>query len=190
MTIRGWYGYSILEPESQARRMFLFLTKLPIWLTLGYAILRYNFDQNWVKISGVLKFDLKMMVWTIIAIFLHILAFLLNGVLPNNFDFISNITLYLILFETQNAIVEEFLFRGGIQTFFEKYTGKFLGNLIQAVLFSMIHWCWWVFDGQFSWGSANYIFLLGFFWGFIRNRSNSLWPTIFAHFVHNVILVL
>jgi membrane protease YdiL (CAAX protease family) len=79
------------------------------------------------------------------------------------------------------AIWEEIAFRGLIQTSLDKKFSKWEAIFITSGMFAIIH------ISLFSWP---YLFLLGIVLGLIREYSQSLWPSIFMHFLHNFIVVL
>lgn len=79
------------------------------------------------------------------------------------------------------AILEEIAFRGLIQERLRKHLGSRNAFLLTAAMFAIIH------KAVFS---LPYFFLLGLFLGWLRNRSGSLLPCMFAHFFHNLAILL
>jgi uncharacterized protein len=75
------------------------------------------------------------------------------------------------------AFSEELLFRGVIQTHF----GLFVASIVFALLHVRYLEKWFLFV---------MVVLLSFFLGYIYQRTNSLWVTIFAHFLIDFILAI
>ena len=80
------------------------------------------------------------------------------------------------------AIVEEFLFRGALQTVLIKWTGNIhIAVWITAVLFSAFHIEFFGFLPRL---------LLGVFFGYFVAWSGSIWAGVWAHFINNGTAVL
>ena len=80
------------------------------------------------------------------------------------------------------AIVEEFLFRGALQTIFIKWTGNIHAAVwITAILFSAFHIEFFGFLPRL---------LLGVFFGYFVAWSGSIWTGVWAHFINNGTAVL
>lgn len=78
------------------------------------------------------------------------------------------------------AIWEEIAFRGLIQTGLNKKFRKWETIFITSALFAVIH------ITVFSWP---YLFLLGVMLGFLRMKTQSLWPVMAVHFLHNFVVI-
>lgn len=74
-------------------------------------------------------------------------------------------------------ILEELIYRGLTLVILEKRFSFITANIIQALLFGIMH-------GNLVQGS--YAFVLGMVLGLIVKRYNSLWAAIFCHFVMNL----
>jgi membrane protease YdiL (CAAX protease family) len=75
------------------------------------------------------------------------------------------------------AIAEEFMFRGAMQTIFEKwFKNKHVAVWITAILFSAFHMEFFGFLPRL---------LLGVFFGYFVAWSGSIWTGVWAHFVNN-----
>lgn len=187
-TLRGWYGYAVLEAGT-FRDWFLFLSKYPVWVLLALILLQYNFGKNYLQKSGLTKLNFKVLSWSLVAILAHLIYLFFPGSTGFEiYQFKVDLSAILLGKEILNGFTEELLFRGTFQPFLEKHFGKLNANILQAILFSAIHWCWWLFAGEFTISGAIYIAILGFFWGWIRQKSDSIWATIIAHTIHNLIL--
>ncbi|NGX37509.1 MAG: hypothetical protein K1000chlam2_00665 [Chlamydiae bacterium] len=84
--------------------------------------------------------------------------------------------------------IEEFLFRGVLQTYCKKRLGPHAAIIISALLFSLFH----ISTGQ---GLGNIslvvsLFLLGGFLGFLYERQGSLWAPIGLHMAFNAVSAL
>jgi membrane protease YdiL (CAAX protease family) len=78
------------------------------------------------------------------------------------------------------AILEEIAFRGYIQSYFARDFSPWKAIAISSVLFSVMH---------FSFLSAPYLFLAGALMGWTRYKTGSLYPSIFIHFLHNLVVI-
>lgn len=79
------------------------------------------------------------------------------------------------------AIFEEILFRGVMMTRFEKMFNKDISLAMVSMIFAIIHQ---------NIHSLLWLFCMGLFLGFLRNKSGSIFPGIFAHFFLNGSLIL
>jgi len=82
-------------------------------------------------------------------------------------------------------LIEEFLFRGVLQTYFKKKLGAASAILLSALLFALIH-----FSPSQRFDNVSLIlslFILGCFLGFLYERQGSLWAPISLHVVFNTI---
>jgi membrane protease YdiL (CAAX protease family) len=89
-----------------------------------------------------------------------------------------------------SPISEEILFRGFVLNGFAERLKFWTANLITAVLFTLIHWPFWLwrngFQGRIIQTSAG-IFLLAFLLGYVVKLTNSLWPAVAVHIANNVL---
>ena len=93
-------------------------------------------------------------------------------------DFVIN----LLFIGLVTAIVEEFLFRGALQTIFFKWTSNIHAAVwITAILFSAFHMEFFGFLPRL---------LLGVFFGYFVAWSGSIWTGVWAHFINNGTAVL
>lgn len=80
------------------------------------------------------------------------------------------------------ALCEEFLFRGTLQSFLHKWSGKpHLAIWITAVVFSAIHLQFFGFIPRL---------LLGAYLGYLYYWSRSIWLPVLAHFLHNALSLI
>lgn len=92
-------------------------------------------------------------------------------------DFI--IALFIMAFLP--ALCEEALFRGGLQNFLTRSTGRpWLSIVVVSLIFSAFHFSWYGFLSRF---------FLGVVLGYIFHYSGRLWLSIIAHFFNNALAV-
>jgi len=88
-------------------------------------------------------------------------------------------------------LVEEITFRGAVMGALQTRINFPLANLITGLLFLLVHFPGWYFDGFFSLGltsvaaSSLGILLLGWIFGFIAHRSKSVIAATLAHMLNN-----
>ncbi|NGX27559.1 MAG: hypothetical protein K940chlam6_01497 [Chlamydiae bacterium] len=85
-------------------------------------------------------------------------------------------------------LIEEFLFRGLLQTYFKKRLGARAAILLSAFFFSLFH-----FSPSQGFGNVSLIlslFLLGGYLGFLYERQGSLWAPIGLHMTFNTVSAL
>jgi len=83
----------------------------------------------------------------------------------------------VLLIGLVTAIVEEFMFRGAMQTIFFKWTKNIHAAIwITAILFSAFHLEFYGFLPRL---------LLGVLFGYFVAWSGSIWPAVWAHFLNN-----
>ncbi|MDB5157326.1 MAG: hypothetical protein JWR50_2033 [Mucilaginibacter sp.] len=90
---------------------------------------------------------------------------------------ISSMLFKLLVVGLLTAIVEEFMFRGIIQTIFIKWTkNPYVAIWITAALFSAFHMEFFGFLPRM---------LLGVLFGYFVAWSGSIWTSVWAHFINN-----
>ncbi|MCC8424410.1 CPBP family intramembrane glutamic endopeptidase [Mucilaginibacter sp. UR6-11] len=90
---------------------------------------------------------------------------------------IQSMIFKLLVVGLLTAIVEEFMFRGCMQTIFIKWTGNLHAAIwITAVLFSTFHMEFFGFLPRL---------LLGVLFGYFVAWSGSIWTSVWAHFLNN-----
>jgi membrane protease YdiL (CAAX protease family) len=86
---------------------------------------------------------------------------------------------YLLIYVLANAAMEEILFRGLFLKKLTPFVGKFIANLLVAIVFTLIH-------GFTSYSADNLIFLAVLFplalaWGWIMQKTEGVWASILFH---------
>jgi membrane protease YdiL (CAAX protease family) len=90
---------------------------------------------------------------------------------------ISSMIFKLVVVGLLTAVVEEFMFRGCIQTIFTKWTKNAHAAVwITAALFSAFHMEFFGFLPRM---------FLGVLFGYFVVWSGSVWPAVWAHFINN-----
>lgn len=84
----------------------------------------------------------------------------------------------IILGGVLTGLSEEFFHRGFLQTVFCQRLGNTKGVILASLLFVIPHVIPWSFP---------HIFLMGLFLGFLYLRTGTLWASIFAHSLNNII---
>lgn len=88
-------------------------------------------------------------------------------------------------------LVEEITFRGAVMGSLETRMSFLSSNLLTGVLFLLVHFPGWYFDGFISSGvtivasSAIGILLLGWIFGYIAHKSKSVIASTLAHMLNN-----
>ena len=95
---------------------------------------------------------------------------------------------WVLIFIFANATLEELLFRGLFLRKLERFFGKFLSNMLIAVVFTLIH------------GAATYprdqllflavVFPLALAWGHITQKTEGLWGAILFHAGMDIPIIL
>ncbi len=87
-----------------------------------------------------------------------------------------------------SPISEEILFRGFVLPQLMDRMPFWKANIIQAILFTAMHWPNWIWVNGFqAWSivTSVSIFILALFLGWLMRRTNSIWPPIVVHIINN-----
>jgi len=85
-------------------------------------------------------------------------------------------------------LVEEFLFRGVLQTYFKKRVGPKAAILLSALIFALFHYS--IGHGLSNVSLILSLMILGTFLGFLYERQRSLWAPLGLHIAFNAISAL
>ncbi len=93
------------------------------------------------------------------------------------------------------GISEELVFRGWLFNHFRKSLSFQTANILQAALFVLIHFPTWMRSGSFFEPFTLLvlvvgIFLRGWIFGYLVQKSRSLWPAILLHMVNNAVAIV
>lgn len=83
-------------------------------------------------------------------------------------------------------LVEELLFRGVLLSAVSRYVGNAWSIVLTAVLFAVVH----LPDLSFLWYALPNLALLGLVLGWLRVQSDSIWPSVTAHGMNNLLAVV
>ena len=79
------------------------------------------------------------------------------------------------------AVLEEMLFRGGMQNLFSRWFKKpILAIIVTSIIFSAVHGSYLGFLSRFA---------LGFVLGWMFYRTGNIWLNIIAHFFNNAVAI-
>lgn len=94
----------------------------------------------------------------------------------------TDLVLAIIVMAVFPAIGEEVFFRGGLQNFLSRGTGRpWLAIVVTSILFSLAHFSFYGFLSRV---------VLGITLGALFHYSGRLWISIFAHFLNNALLIV
>lgn len=88
-----------------------------------------------------------------------------------------------------SPIGEEFLYRGYIQQSFSKEWGSKIGQIVQASAFAVVHLAHYgliPFQPLLILVWLPSMFLIAWIFGWIVQKSESIWPSVIAHVIFNV----
>jgi membrane protease YdiL (CAAX protease family) len=89
-------------------------------------------------------------------------------------------------------IAEEILFRGFVLRKAQGFMGFWPANVATSLSFVAIHWPYWIYSQGWQMGLivlSVRIFIIGMLLGYLVRKTNSLWPSIAAHILNNLISV-
>ena len=154
-------------------------------LLLLIPLLFIHYRDNWtIKDYGI---NSKIRNWWIV--FFSILIFLYMGCLNTLTEDISWYLLILYLYS--NVFLEEFLFRGVIQSKLERALGQNKSIFYQGILFMLIHTPKYIFeltvDGNYLWFILKFGLQLfnGIYFGLIYMKTRNIWISVICHYLNN-----
>jgi len=154
-----------------------------ILLLIPLIYTRYR--DNWtIKDYGI---NSKIRNWWVV--FFSILIFLYKGCLNTLTEDIS--WYLLIIFFYSNVFLEEFLFRGVIQSKLERALGQNKTIFYQGILFMLIHTPKYIFDlsvnGNYLWFILKFGLQLfnGIIFGLIYMKTRNIWISVICHYLNN-----
>jgi len=177
-------------------------TTLPVLITpLYFARFVVNDNKEYIKPNFKFPWVLMLLVLVIMFISSPVIEFLSNinqkMILPHFLQWMRNSedatekmvaallqmkTIWDMLFDLVfvgllTAIAEEFMFRGCLQTIFERwFKNTHAAIWVAAILFSAIHMEFFGFLPRL---------MLGAMFGYFVAWSGSVWPAVWAHFLNN-----
>jgi membrane protease YdiL (CAAX protease family) len=133
---------------------------------------------------GLVKGDLKIQ---IPIIFTGILFGAIEYLILKPEPLIATFTLFNLVFAgiiltISTGFAEELLFRGILQKNAENVMGKYMAILFASVIFSILH------TGWMSFLDLIFVFLVAVFYGFVFQRTRSIFGISFSHGLTNIFL--
>ena len=95
---------------------------------------------------------------------------------------------WILTFVLANATMEEIMFRGLFLRKLEPFYGKFISNLMIAIVFTVLH-------GAANYTADQYIFLailfpLALAWGYVMQKTDAVWGSILFHAGMDIPIIL
>ena len=106
---------------------------------------------------------------------------------------LSNLPAVAVWSSSVSSLLEEMFFRGFVLNELWGAGGFLRANAMAAALFALAHWPNWLWVGGFQTGlilPSFSILVLGIFLGYLMKWADSLWPSIAAHAINNVLSIL
>lgn len=185
------FHLALISIERILALISLWLITMLIILPTGKILIGLNKPQNrsWYLISTILGFSMvglsAILCWALLGwqennLFVDMARAVSTGfhLLGENAPISARIALLLFAWMT-GPFLEELLFRGYTQSLLSHYLGIWPAIILQAVLFAIIHPL-----SSLSWFVV--IFAAGLLYGWIRQKSQSIWPAILAHAAYNI----
>lgn len=130
------------------------------------------------------------LLFSFIAIILYFSVVILLGLFAQGKHVSFNLDGVVVLSTSISSLFEEVLFRGFILNKLREMASFRVANLLAALLFTLVHWPNWLwtkgFQTQMLVDSLS-IFILACFLGYLVKRTNSLWPSVAAHIINNLV---
>lgn len=183
------YIYSLDEAESALLNGLL---KILVWVVPAWVYIKYELHRNPIAYLKMNVNGKKGLIWGIAISLLFGLRFAFETFFLNSqtFHFTLPIDTYTEDFLLA-GITEEIVFRGLILQELNKRFVFWQANAITALLFLLIHYPIWIYNGDFFvlW-SHIYVFLLGLLFGFVYKKTGSLWSVVVLHSFHNFFVMI
>ncbi|MBK5461936.1 CPBP family intramembrane metalloprotease [Peribacillus sp. TH27] len=164
------------------------LIKISVWIVPVWLYIKFYLHTNPIK---YLKMNINIKKGLFLGLFLSLLLglyFAFEVYILNDQSFNFNLSLgnYLngILLV---GITEEIVFRGLILQELNKRLAFWKANIITSLLFLIVHYAIWIYEGVFfDWWSHIYVFLIGFIFGVVYKKTGSFWSVVILHSFHNL----
>lgn len=177
----------IIVTESSKFFYWLFM-KILIWIVPGIYLIRISKSKIVLLPSKNLKQNLILGIGAglILGLFALTVKFLRHQPLLSpsfTFAFLSGVI--------TSPVLEEFLFRGAIQTTLKNHFSFIKANGITSILFLGMHLPGWYFQGKLlsnipqAIERSCLIFIIGLVLGYVANKSGSILSSILTHIINN-----
>jgi membrane protease YdiL (CAAX protease family) len=195
-----FYNYSSLRNNYFEQ----IIIRSSIWSGTVFAYIIF-FRTNPFEYLKLRRNFLKGIIWGLIMVIIVIIYYYMNVYLSKGtlrFSFYRGMN--SIIFDTLRTVVkafglfniififnEEIMFRGFIVQRISKLSKFWIGNILGAVLFALIHIQGWIIMGNFiipiSINTAVSIFIFALIQGIVLKKTNSLWACVLIHIINNAI---
>lgn len=150
------------------------------WRSLAAQLRRIGFT-HWAAWVGLLCLPVFLLVnWIYNVQLPHYFSWDINSAVHDLNDIHVSPQLLLISFCILPAIVEEIAFRGLLQHWLQIAIKPWRAVMLASALFAALH---------FSLYSFPYLFAVGMLLGWTKWRTNSLYPSMLIHFLHNLAVI-
>jgi membrane protease YdiL (CAAX protease family) len=200
--IRATWFYSMVDASianEVLKQFFSIFVKFALWVLPAAAFVYWLDGENpleKMKVNTPVNQNnlvLVLVVSTIYFTFVFLLEYILSGrtLLPLVQAPLLNILIALIG-ASPSAVIEELFFRGFVLSKMELRFSFWKANVIQAFLFTAIHWPNWLWVKGFHIQevvTSLGVFILALLLGWVLKKSNSVWPPVVIHIVNNLLAV-
>lgn len=187
-----WLVKNIHSFDETTSAFLTALVKISVWIVPVLIYIKYYLNTNpidYLKMKVNVK---KGLFWGVVLSLLIGVRFTFEIYILNKqaFNFSLPLDSYLNVFLLA-GITEEIVFRGLILQEINKRLTFWKANVITALLFLVIHYAIWIYNGEFFdlWGHI-YVFLLGLIFGFVYKKTGSLWSVVILHSFHNFFVII
>ncbi|RSK31949.1 CPBP family intramembrane glutamic endopeptidase [Bhargavaea beijingensis] len=166
--------------------------KIIVWIVPVWLLIRFRLKSDpadFLKLTANLR---KGLLWgfglsALLGHWFTIQAYALNG---GGFHFNVSLDQFLNVFLLV-GLTEEIVFRGLFLQALAKRLPFWKANVAAALLFLIIHYPIWLYQGTFfNPGSHAYVLFVGLVFGWIFRKTGSLWTVIILHSFHNFFLII
>jgi uncharacterized protein len=164
------------------------IIKIIIWIGFTCFYLKCIYKTNPFQFFK-LKISKKGIIFAFIFAFALLALNIIRNLLFNDYVFLSSFSIKGFMTAVIFApIIEELVFRGFILEKLSRIHSFLFANFITSILFMCIHFPGWIIWGDgFSYENALSIFAVSLIWGYLYKKTNSLWTSITAHALNNLI---
>jgi len=176
------------------------IIKIIIWIALPALYLLICNKINPWKYLKLVPATKKVILWSIFISLIWFGIQLILNIKSYGYHFYWNknigdwVNIFLIV-----GITEEIMFRGFILGKLREWMNFGKANIIQAVLFALIHIPYWIVFSKENFATGSIIeyllsigsvFVIGLIMGYLTKKTNSLWPAILSHSFGDLAFVL
>lgn len=183
----GWFIRVLILPAPATTTFTAFMINTSLRILLFLLPCLWLAGEMKIKMKDLFALHKAKEIGWLLAI-LYALAIIVFAILTNHqFKFNSNIIFWINL--PFAPMIEELVFRGAIMTYLSKRLSPLMTILISTMLFVAIHIPGWMYISHLSIPalllSSFQVFYFGLVLGYIRYKSNSVFPSIALHIFNN-----